>query len=256
MQLAFNTDLAAPYHSFSQQIRVMSEDWLSKNLYCVKCGNSKILPCKNNTPVQDFYCNKCQEIFELKSTHTAFSNKIVDGAYDTMMNKIKTGNIPNLFYLHYNHNSFAVHNLLIIPKHYFTPNIIEKRKPLAPTARRAGWVGCNINLTSIPQTGKLYIINDQKIIAKNKIIKSFNQMLFLCKHTTEIKGWLLDILKCIELLNKKTFTLTDLYFFEPILAQKHPSNNNIKAKIRQQLQILRDNHYLNFINPGTYQIIK
>ncbi|SRR6266436_6271728 len=35
----------------------------------------------------------------------------------------------------------AVGNLFIVPKHFFVREIIEERKPLAVTARRAGWVG-------------------------------------------------------------------------------------------------------------------
>ncbi len=255
MQLSFDTQLALPYHSVSQQIRVMSENWLCNNAYCVRCGKKRLLPYKNNTPAQDFYCDNCQENFELKSTHSTFSDKIVDGAYETMMHKITTGKAPNLFYLHYDAKTYNMCNLLIIPKHYFVPEIIERRKPLSATARRAGWVGCNINLKTVPHTGKLFIIENKKIMNKTKVVQSFRKMLFLRNHTTEMKGWLLDILKCIEMLDKETFTLADMYLFESVLAQKHPENHNIKAKIRQQLQILRDNHYLNFTGVGTYQLI-
>jgi len=47
-------------------------------------------------------------------------------------------------------------------------------------------------------------------------------------------------MKCIEKLNKKDFTLQEMYNFEAILKQKYPNNNFIKDKIRQQLQFLRD----------------
>ena len=38
----------------------------------------------------------------------------------------------------------SMESLMKIPKHFFVPDIIEKRRPLAENARRAGWVGCNI----------------------------------------------------------------------------------------------------------------
>jgi type II restriction enzyme len=47
-------------------------------------------------------------------------------------------------------------------------------------------------------------------------------------------------MKCIEMLNKKDFTLQEMYNFENILKQKYPNNNFIKDKIRQQLQFLRN----------------
>jgi type II restriction enzyme len=35
--------------------------------------------------------------------------------------------------------------------------------------------------------------------------------------------------------------------------KKYPNNNNIQAKIRQQLQILRDKGYLKFTGRGKYE---
>ena len=72
----------------------------------------------------------------------------------------------------------------------------------------------------------------------------------------EPKGWLLDIIKCIELLDKSQFTLDEIYTCENILKIKHPDNHNIRAKIRQELQILRDYEYLYFSNRGEYSLDK
>ncbi|EKD29014.1 MAG: Dam-replacing family protein, partial [uncultured bacterium] len=70
----------------------------------------------------------------------------------------------------------------------------------------------------------------------------------------ELKGWILDIMNCIDSLNKKDFSLKEVYSFESDLAVMHPENNNIKPKIRQQLQFLRDKGYLKFIAPGRYEL--
>lgn len=254
MLLYFNQNLALDYHSNSQKIRIMSENWVVDNVYCVKCGN-KLVHFENNKPVGDMYCEYCKEEFELKSNKAKLGKVIVDGAYSTMINKIENDDIPNFFYLNYSINDFKVNNLLIIPKHFFTKNIIIKRPPLASTARRAGWVGCNINVSLIPESGKLYLIKNGVEENKEKIINDFNKMTFLRKSKGEFRGWLLDILKCIELLNKRTFSLNEVYSFEKFLSLKHPNNKNIQAKIRQQLQILRDYGYLEFINRGEYRLI-
>lgn len=71
---------------------------------------------------------------------------------------------------------------------------------------------------------------------------------------TELKGWILDVMSCIDKLNKSEFTLQDVYNFENILSQKHPENKHIKDKIRQQLQFLRDKGYLRFLGNGKYQL--
>ena len=68
------------------------------------------------------------------------------------------------------------------------------------------------------------------------------------------KGWLLDIMNCIEKLASNNFILDDVYAFKNVLSRKHPRNKHIKDKIRQQLQILRDKDYLQFLGSGKYMI--
>ena len=46
-----------------------------------------------------------------------------------------------------------------------------------------------------------------------------------------------------------------IYDFEEELKQKHPDNNFVKDKLRQQLQILRDKGYIEFIRRGHYKKI-
>jgi type II restriction enzyme len=73
-------------------------------------------------------------------------------------------------------------------------------------------------------------------------------------HDIEAKGWLLDVLICVEKIKKNEFSLGEVYNFESFLKAKHPSNNNVKAKIRQQLQFLRDKNIIEFVGPGHYRM--
>ncbi|MDO8663385.1 MAG: Dam-replacing domain protein, partial [Candidatus Wildermuthbacteria bacterium] len=66
--------------------------------------------------------------------------------------------------------------------------------------------------------------------------------------------WLLDVMRCVDKLGKKEFALDEVYAFENELSLAHPENRHIKDKIRQQLQILRDNGYLEFIERGIYRV--
>jgi type II restriction enzyme len=68
------------------------------------------------------------------------------------------------------------------------------------------------------------------------------------------KGWLIDVMICIEKLGRKEFSLEEVYGFENALSKKHPDNRHIKPKIRQQLQSLRDKGYLEFIERGHYRL--
>ena len=95
-----------------------------------------------------------------------------------------------------------------------------------------------------------------KIQSKDKILELWHKTEFLQQSDSlSSKGWILDIMKCIEQLNKKNFSLNELYHFENYLKGKYPDNNNVQAKIRQQLQILRDKGYLRFESRGKYKLV-
>ena len=64
----------------------------------------------------------------------------------------------------------------------------------------------------------------------------------------------MDILACVERLDT-TFTLKQIYEFVEELSAKHPGNNNVEAKIRQQLQFLRDKGFIEFTARGNYKKI-
>lgn len=68
-----------------------------------------------------------------------------------MIQRLSSASNPNFFFLHYK-KDLSIDNFLVIPKHYFTEEIIEKRAPLPLAAKRAGWTGCNILLSPIPQS--------------------------------------------------------------------------------------------------------
>lgn len=219
-------------------------------IFCPQCANS-LHQCHNNSPVADFYCTHCGKIFELKAKDKNIGAKITDGAYSTMISRITSNTNPDFFFLNYD-LEMRVRNFFAVPNFFFTPQIIEKRKPLAPTARRAGWIGCNILLNQIPESGKLFYIQDYKIEKQERVLEKYQNIIFV--ESQKSKGWLFEIMHCIERLKKNTFSLSDLYVFEKELQRKYPKNKNIQAKIRQQVQFLRDQNYLNFIGNGSYTL--
>ncbi len=256
MRIVLDTTISSNYKSPSQKIRVMTEHWVETQVYCPSCGR-KMQKYPNNNPVGDFYCPYCSEDYELKSKkgHN-LPNKIVNGAYKTMIKRLKCSHNPNFFFLNYESLNYNIINFIIIPKHFFIPNIIEKRKPLSRNARRAGWIGCNILLSDIPNSGKIFYIRNRQVEPKEKVLEKWKKTLFLREtKKNELKGWILDIMNCIDALNKQNFTLSEMYSFEKILAIKHPNNKHIKDKIRQQLQFLRDKGYIEFLGNGKYKLI-
>ncbi len=255
MKLTFDTKFAEGYKSQSQKVRVLTERWVDDSIFCPNCGQLDIDKYPNNQPVADFYCSNCREDYELKSKQNAIGTKIVDGAYRTMLERLTSSNNPNFFLLNYDLANFEVINFLVIPKHFFIPEIIEKREPLASTARRAGWVGCNIVLQSIPLSGKIFFVKNHTVEPKDKVLAEWKKTLFLREEKeVSAKGWLLDVMRSIEKLGKREFMLDDVYAFENELSKLHPENKHIKDKIRQQLQVLRDKGYLDFVSRGCYRL--
>jgi hypothetical protein len=125
------------YSSGSQKARTWTEAWVSAWAYCPHCGNAKMSRFPNNSPLADFLCSSCSEEFELKSQKVKFGAKVADGAYKAKCERLVASNNPNLLLMNYDLKSLAVVNLFIVPKHFFVRDIIEERKPLKATARRA-----------------------------------------------------------------------------------------------------------------------
>jgi type II restriction enzyme len=253
MNLQMNLELVKNYTSKSQIARVLTEDWVIQNIFCPNCNKQKLFSCENNRQVADFYCQNCKEEYELKSKNGMPASSIPDGAYETMIKRLNSKTNPNLLFLDYNAQK-EVNNFFIIPKYYFISEIITKRKPLAFTARRAGWIGCNIEYSKIPKSGIIYLIKDKEIQLMKSTTSKWQKTNFVKDLTIENRGWTLDILNIIENLNTTHFTLNQIYNFENELKEKHPRNNNIQAKIRQQLQILRDRNFLKFASRGNYNL--
>ncbi len=170
-----------------------------------------------------------------------------------MIERISSNQNPELFVMSYDKGSYAINSLLMVPKYFFAPKVIEKRKPLADTARRAGWVGCNILFSEIPQQVLVYLIKDGQFVDFEKVHKQVSSNSSLRLENPHLRGWLLDTLICIEQFGSAEFSLRDLYNFEHVLSQKHPQNKNVKAKIRQQLQLLRDRGFIEFLGNGYYR---
>jgi type II restriction enzyme len=229
MSLQMNLVLAQGYSRKSQIARVVTEDWFLKNGFCPSCSND-LLGVNNNAQVHDFSCSACSDQFELKSFYGKPPSKVNDGAYDSMMKRVVDTKSPHFFFLGYD-QSYVVVDCFAVSNYFFQSSTIEKRKPLALTARRAGWVGCLIKLDQIPNIGKIKLVENGKLVQRDIVSATWNKTRFLSEQKNiQTRGWTLDVLSCVEKLNTN-FSLNELYKFEDLLSAKHPENNHIKDKI-------------------------
>ena len=227
---------------------------------CAKCfarlaAIPRLEDFPNNRPVADFFCGNCDEQFELKSTKSKFGKKITDGAYETMIARLHSSEVPSLMMLRYDAQKQGVEDISVVPQQFFTPDLIEKRKPLAATARRAGWVGCNILIHKLPDIGRIELVKSRQVASVELVVKQWEKTKFLKTKSLESRGWVMDVLKCVQELGRTEFSLADVYQFENFLSELHPANNNVRPKIRQQLQVLRDAGLIEFLGRGEYRLI-
>jgi len=158
------SEAPAVFNSPSQAARVETESWAAENMFCPNCQNPRLSAFSANRPVADLFGKVCGDEFELKSQQKSFGKTVADGAYETKIERLKANNAPHLLLLHYDKVERKVHNLRIVPRFFFTAEVIQRRKPLGPHARRAGWVGSNILLNRIPMSGQIPIVQDGLVI--------------------------------------------------------------------------------------------
>jgi len=254
MLLQCDTSLADLYTSGAQKSRVLSELWFESNGYCLSCDNMTLRRTRANTRATDFLCARCDQTYELKAFRVQPRKSLVDGAYSALMGRILSGAAPNLLMLERN-AEWEIQNFTAIHHLFLTPEVIEKRKPLSENARRAGWIGCKIRLDLIVSDAKIPIIASGKAQDPRAVRGAFRTFEKLKLLSPERRGWTTLTLSVVRSLQSRSFTLRDLYEKESEFAAVYPGNKNIRPKLRQQLQVLRDLGYLAFLGNGTYRML-
>ena len=243
------------YKSASQRARIGTEAWGAANFFCPSCDSPNLDPTRRGTAALDYLCPRCAQAFQLKSQSKPFGPRIVDAAYSEMRRAILTDRTPNLYILHYDLTQWAVRTVILIPHFAFALSAIECRPPLAATARRAGWIGCNILLNKIPQDARIPIIDGGKARPASEVRRAFRRLRPLENIKAKERGWTLDVLNVVRNLNETEIRLSDIYTHADELAKLHPKNAHVNDKIRQQLQVLRDLGVLEFLGSGSYRLL-
>jgi type II restriction enzyme len=178
----------------------------------------------------------------------------MDASYSAMKRKIETEIAPNLVALHYSRYAWQVRTVVLVPSFVFTLSLLERRPALKPTARRAGWVGCNILLGNVPRDARIILVWEGEVVPKQVVRSSFRRLQPLRKLPLDKRGWTLDVWNAISSLGRDEFELADAYGFQRQLAALHPHNRHVRPKIRQQLQVLRDLGVVDFLGGGRYRL--
>jgi type II restriction enzyme len=253
VNLRFDRSLATSCHSAAQQARVLTQGWVAREAYCLGCANGSLAPTTQNTRALDFRCESCREPYELKSSKRPFRRQVLDGEYSTLVRAIQSHDNPNLLLLNYDVTTMSVTDLQAIPRHTLSRLAIIPRKPLGPTARRAGWQGCSIDLTGLARSAFVPIIISGVVRGRSNVLDDWRQFDFLGRGSMSSRDWLPDVMSCLRRLPSEVFKLETVYEFERELNVLHPKNTHVRPKIRQQLQILVGQGLLERLTPGVYR---
>jgi type II restriction enzyme len=117
-------------------------------------------------------------------------------------------------------------------------------------------VGSNILLDRIPASGKVPVIERGLVRDRDEVLREWNSLKFVERRLGEARGWLLEVLRCVDRIGRTEFDLGDVYSFENEFAAIFPNNSNVRPKIRQQVQRLRDAGHIQFLGKGRYRLIK
>ena len=256
MDLRLDLTVARGLSSPSQIARRVTEDWASRSLFCLSCTSDHLVAENPNTPVRDYSCSTCGAHYQLKGSKSPFGRSVSNSAYGIKMEAIAAGRAPHYAFLQYSMDAAQVTHLFVVPGHFLSPACVERRKPLADGARRAGWVGSKILLGRLPAEARVPVVQDGVARHPDDVRREWGRYRFL---SGQLGGWAADVLYCVRALERessvKEFTIQDFYRrFEAELAVRYPNNKNVRAKVRQQLQLLRDGKVLRLLGNGRYEI--
>ena len=239
--------------SQSQRARVETERWVAQYGYCLACDSDVLLPTAPNTPARDFECAVCSHPYELKASSKAFGSKIVDGAYGSMMSRLRENTAATFLLMRYS-DAWTPVDFLSVHRSLIVPAMIEQRRALSPTARRAGWVGCNILLHQVPPEGRIALIEQSVSVRKEVAREHFRKVERISSLSLQARGWAAALLTRLHQFGAGEFELKQVYALEEEMSRLFPKNQHVREKLRQQLQVLRDANMLTFERRGRYRL--
>ena len=107
-------------------------------------------------------------------------------------------------------------------------------------------------LDRIPQDGKIPVVSNGLTVAKRQVRNEFSRVRKLAEVPPPVG---LDIRRAQhhpEVRNSPILRFRISINLRTYLQRIHPRNQNVRPKIRQQLQVLRDLGLVGFTSPGIY----
>lgn len=124
---------------------------------------------------------------------------------------------------------------------YITTTVINKAENILRSVPREGGKGMTVADEALFEE----MLNDENV--EEKFDGGTKSII------SNLTSWKKDVFECLLEVQGNNFTVENIYSFEKRLQRRHPNNRNIRPKIRQQLQYLRDIGLVEFTKPGQYK---
>jgi type II restriction enzyme len=256
MNLNCNLSLGDRLKRNTQRARVITEAWFGSEAYCLNCNSEKLCPTTAGTIARDFVCPVCSQPYELKSAAKAHTRIVQDGGFDSMMRRVRAQEAPALMLMHYS-PEWCVQGLIAIHPVFLTSAVVRKRaKPhIRPRSRKEYWM-CDLDLTVIPPDGKIVIVDGEVARSECDTRREFRESKRFAEIPVANRGWTALVLAAVRKIGKTEFSLDDVYAHEEAMHAVYPTNSHVRPKIRQQMQVLRDLGYIEFLSKrGEYRVL-
>lgn len=255
MNLNCNLSLGDRYARNAQRARVITEAWFAAEGYCLHCDSNELEQTTPGTIARDFICIRCNQPYELKAASKTHTSVVQDGGFNAMMRRIQAEEAPALMLMNYS-PEWRVRKLVAIHPVFLTPTVVRKRrKPhIRPGTGQQYWM-CDLNLNVIPADGKIVLV-DGIARPQRDVRKEFRESMRFAEIPLDKRGWTALVLAFVRKIGKEEFSLTDVYAHEERMHAVYPENSHVRDKIRQQLQVLRDLGYIEFLTKrGEYRML-
>ena len=175
-----------------------------------------------------------------------------DAAYRPWIESIENGTTPNLLLMRYDLHQLKVAHLEVIPSFFIRASCIKSWL----LSTRPHYEMCSIHVAMVGPDARIKIIERGEAKHPKEVQERYRSFAWMRHADSKTRGWTADVLRCIRHIKKNEFTLQQVYSYESELRKLHPENKFVRAKIRQQLQILRDKGFLEFGERGSYSLSK
>jgi type II restriction enzyme len=152
--------------------RLVLETWAEFNLFCLACESDSLVRLGPNTPVADFECANYAARYQVKGKDGRFGSVIPGAGYGPMIAAVRAAVCPDYVLIEYDRRFATVVFGMAIRGSSITEDRVIARAPLKSTAKRAGWIGCNVRIDDLPTVA----VVEPHVVDRMKVRKEWSAL--------------------------------------------------------------------------------